>query len=1693
MLDKRNQEIRELRTDLDNAHKKNLDHRRAIVEMESQAQELRSSQLSARLKEQSLSQEIEMLKKSNEWLDNELKTKTTEFKKFRTERISRFNAVQSDLDRLQAEHSALVKSNEDLKDRFGEVSRKYDQSLAKVRDLQNAHDGAEESFRKEMAAQQRLAELWERSAKDAKKRVEDLENVLSTERSKKSGDVAKWKAEAERERARADKLQKQLSAIDSELQNSYKGNGPDRSLTAFTTPQRGGSVSTPSSAVFSPSARIISDLQKQGTNLVDLYSEFHDTKVRLERERHKNEALRAEMDAILDEMENHAPTILADREEKKRLELELADMSVELEQTQKRLDETTAKVKAADMKSKDDAQEISLLSTQIRDLSRQLQYLLIQNQMLIDNEPALNATEHAAMQKLLDGGSVEEEAGPESDTQRLITQRLVLFKDIIELQKQNENLLKVTRELGTRMEREEREMKRKVENFESSAVEEAKSAISHLQDELKRMEVASEALKRERDMFRRMLSEGRTGDDQEKSAPVLESGYVGSRDFRNEDLTNYSPLQEQLAKQNEEMAAMLKEVQTSYDAFKTESVTTITSLNKQVTELSDIRGTLQVKLSRAQSQEEYMQERYKNLQQDLAVARSETEQLRKRSDEMQGVISRHEARAERLSEEIIDANSQAETLRAEVSNLKAEKQLWRAVEERLTKENKDLLEEKGRLNGVISNYQLMEAERDSHKDGTVRRLQSQIESLDSQLSASASKLAAAEEDLKRVNARKEADMSEFVEKIDRLQKEVSSARDLYNDARTRAEALDAKTREQQVMISSLEEKLKIYHSTPGEQSRERAVEEELASVRGELELTKNELSLTRKHRDELADIAKTAEEALEKMTTTHDEYEASIQQKLTEKDSELEQLKTQLNETKELLDAANSEMSNNKVEESNVVKQLREENSKLESSLKALQDNEAHLMRVQQQLKDELNNSGKLSREAQENYDKELVKHAEAAKTAQALREEVAQLKETISKLSKDEERAREQLSSSQASWDGQKYTYEYEIEQLKSRLEDVSTQNRVLLDQVESLSKRRISGSGGADNAGTSNDQDEGDAPIDQSREILAFVRREKEIAECNLDVAQQEIRRLQQRLEHVTSELDQARLDSAKDSAREEELARIAADHQRVLQQLENVNVLRESNASLRSQSQHYQKKARELEEESEKLREKLEPLEEQLRSAVAEANAKDGEIKLLKEDNERWRARSSEIMQKYQRIDPAELKRIQEEAETLKQQASALQVEIDNLKKENASLVTERDEAAKKLADESKKVAESSAEKAKLEEEATKLKRDISNYDTKMANFRDRANVKVKELVEKVRDLTTKLQAAEDAQNNAASQATETGEADQRLKALEEESSTKTQRITTLEQDNAAKTERIGTLEGQLAEKSQRVDTLEDEVNKLSDEILELKSKLAAASAGDASAAAAVTDAAFAEGKQKLEAKITELTNEISSLKQASSDAAASSGDTIPLDEHNKKLDELQQKLNEAAANVGAAPDLEKLKTEARTAAEAELRETIEKELRPKIEMENYQRTIALKKKYDDQLAAARANAATSGNSEAAKAQIDALKAQHQQELDKLKASFEEEKKKAVAGVRKEVEMKQKLLRQKIARLEEEKKAGGGAPAAAGGANAPALSIKGAAPGSRIPRPTVLKPGAESGKRHLSDASGDQSAQKKRKEDN
>jgi nucleoprotein TPR len=788
---------------------------------------------------------------------------------------------------------------------------------------------------------------------------------------------------------------------------------------------------------------------------------------------------------------------------------------------------------------------------------------------------------------------------------------------------------------------------------------------------------------------------------------------------------------------------------------------------------------------------------------------------------------------------------------------------------------------------------------------------------------------------------------------------------------------------------------------------------------------------------------------------------------------------------KDLLAATNQELSNVRETHAEELSATRAEKAKLESTIQEMSKSETRLMEIQTELKKDLEQQANITKDAQSNYEKELLKHADAASGLQKMRAEVGQLKEQVIELSAKAENSASQLAAGESSWGSQKYVYEHEIEQVKSRCSDLSSQNNALLEQLERISSRvsRVS---------DQNVEGTDEASDDKSREIISYLRREKEIVECNLDVSQQEVRRIKQRLDHTTAALDEAKLDLQKERKREDEALNIAAEHSKVMKQLEDLNVLRESNSSLRHQSNYYMNKSQELETELNTLKSRVEPLEEQIRELAAESEAKDQQIKLVQDDNEKWKKRAEQILQKYQRIDPEELKALQNEVEALKLKVENLTKERDELQAQ-VSHGTDLESKYNDLQETSSKTAE------ELDTLTKRFDRLLSESQAKLKMRRVEAvelKAEVERLNQLVADRNKQLEAAQSAggalaASNESQEVVLNAELDQTklaLAAAKSQISEKTQRVADLESQVNTLSDKILELqtaggadssdsglaslraeldqtklalesaksqaESTVKEREKRILELETEINTLSNRVLELQSseKLSENEAG-----AKITE--LSAIKATLETQMTSLQQEVETLRTQLTH-------TVSAEEHEKKLEELRSSLANVSAgelNVANLDEQKKKWTEeAEKSALAKYKVNIGKKLKDiKLELE-----AEFKKREQELRNQLTASGVRGDQTEA----LASLKRQHEEQLEALKEAHSKGLAAAARDAReaakKEFEMRGKLLQAKAEKAVKDKEALAlQIRRLKGGEDVPTAAVPGAGT-TTIPRPTVAR---------------------------
>ena len=269
-----------------------------------------------------------------------------------------------------------------------------------------------------------------------------------------------------------------------------------------------------------------------------------------------------------------APILTQQRAEYERLQVEASQLSSQLSQALTERDALATTATESNQKLQKSMRENELLEKQLEDLSRQLRSVL--KDLGRQQDPSIPSDD------VLD----QEMAEPASDIESVITNNLVLFRSIPQLQEQNQKLLKITRELGARLEQEERDYKEVLEREQREAVQEAHEAIKQLQEQLestkRTSEVTINAYKKERDTLRAMLNR------QQGSVLALTNGVNG-----------------QVAEPSE-IQKELEDVQKQFEAYRTEMGVDSSRLREESLNAQRETGKLNAALAKANAQVELL-------------------------------------------------------------------------------------------------------------------------------------------------------------------------------------------------------------------------------------------------------------------------------------------------------------------------------------------------------------------------------------------------------------------------------------------------------------------------------------------------------------------------------------------------------------------------------------------------------------------------------------------------------------------------------------------------------------------------------------------------------------------------------------------------------------------------------------------------------------------------------------------------------------------------------------------------------------------------------------------------------------------------------------------------------------------------------------------------------------------------------
>ncbi|OAX41397.1 hypothetical protein K503DRAFT_502353 [Rhizopogon vinicolor AM-OR11-026] len=760
--------------------------------VETQVRELRSAETSYKFKVDSLTQQLQLAQSEVERATTELTVKIEEHAKYRRTKHADFATLQVAHDALTQQHSASESALKALQSAHSSQAHQLTQALARVQDLAGQLAEQEAAFTSEASGLQRLVNIMEDREKQAKEIVEGIEREWAGVGERAERREAALQAEVEKEKRAREEAERKVDQLETVLERMNRGELP---IAGRGTPVPG-TPATPARNVvqqsgmegmlgLSPTVAMVSRAQKTGKTFTEVYADY----VRLQDELAKKSAEYDHMDrtlsAVLAQIEERAPILSQQREEYDRLQSEAAQLASQLSTALAERDANSTAFQEASQKLKKSHSENDLLQRQLDDLGRQIQTLLKELGRRAD--PALPT----------DAEMEDMEPLPADNIDAVITNNLVLFRSIGGLQEQNQKLLKIVRELGAKMEAEEREYREALEQEQSEAVREAHEAIQDLAAQLERQKKSSDmtiqAYMKERDALKAMLARAdRSGPHMGVNGDV--HGVAG-------------PVQNDLV-------AELQDVQAQFEAYKAE----------MGMDSGKLRGD----------------------QEESALHARDIDNLTKRNQQLYDQYTRIDIQCNRTQEELTVATSRVEQLRNENANLRAEKKIWESVQVRLVAENKNLSVERSHLADLMANVQRMHGDLERAGENDRRRLESQIQMMEGQTQDLKAQLSQERDAVRHVTLQKDIDLKDLQARLDKTTEQLSQARESLVGAETSKVHLQERVDQLTRQLQGNEEKLAVYErrtvgangvapATEQDLPREQQLEQEVAELRLVLE------------------------------------------------------------------------------------------------------------------------------------------------------------------------------------------------------------------------------------------------------------------------------------------------------------------------------------------------------------------------------------------------------------------------------------------------------------------------------------------------------------------------------------------------------------------------------------------------------------------------------------------------------------------------------------------------------------------------------------------------------------------------------------------------------------------------------------------------------------------------------------------
>ncbi|BBN02351.1 nucleoprotein TPR [Marchantia polymorpha subsp. ruderalis] len=1218
-----------------------------------------------------LQQEKELLEQHNVWLNEELNGKVKGLMEERRTSADLEADLQSKL--LQAERlykeakESVQRSNE----RIGDLEAKLTQTREELRYTKEQAILQENHLSTEITTATKLADLYKQSSDEWSRKSNELEGVIKALETHLNQVEAEYREKLDKEIQAREAAVKDSSELKEKLEKALADGNTDavrdgdlalpvppmKMMTESMDKQlalelHGDGAMLPSIGKKVSGTALAAALLRDGWSLSTMYTKYQEAVDAWRHERHERKHSQALLERVLHEIELKAEVIFDERAEHERMVEAYHVMEEKLHYSmadQSTLENSIKDLKA-DLRKKE--REVKGAQKEISDLQTQVAGLL--------KECAEVKQRFEAGDWHPNGDALPYYATSEPDSSAadiVISEKLVTFKDIRGMVEQNSQLRVLVRSLAEESEQKEAELK---EYFSAELKRRADDAARKVAETLKKYKEKTEVIETLQatvGMYKRLYEE------------ELRSRYTSPAQITSTAMTLIAPEGD-----GRDYGRLLHTSQEEIRRAREESDTRIKTLedelNKAKLELTNAR----VERARVDAEAGLAREQMTSLTREAENRRREMDGVLSRNMEFSQTITNYQQRLRESSQKMQAAEELVHKLKIEAAVLEREKELLASAEKRASEEVASLSDRVHRLQASLDTYQSVEEARESVRAAEMKKLQDDWSHMQKEWAEGKRELEVERSHSRDLIVSRDKAVKDATDRIEASGKELADAIKAMSAAETRAQVAEVRCTELEASLKSANDKIAMAlsggkRSDTGDKSSEEIDAEILANLqeaRMEVEQLKEDLVASKGHIEQYKRIAEANEEALKQLEAAHNRYKADVEHMKEIMEADVNKLRGKISTLEAELtekDGVNAAMAEEKEAS---LRDTRREISTIQESLSSTQAALQEANERVKTLKQEVDKYHHQYRDAQRNYERQVLLQADTIREMTQAEERVKHLEESEGLLRKQAETAETQLVSAQVAWAVEKSYLEAAKVETEKKWKELEEQNRLLLDRLEAMHITSAEHSrkefGEAGDSQSAVDKDESDL-----QNVIRYLRRSKETAETEVSLLKQERLRLQRQLD--------AALRSAEDALstlrREQETARTSlySDEEfRSLQaQVRELNLLRESNSQLREENRRNFEDSRESREKARLAYIELEPLQKRLKEKEVELESSAKELEMQRAETQRWQNRVTQLLEKYKTIDVDDYQRVKSEREELQVSVAALKSGVEAAKGE------------------------------------------------------------------------------------------------------------------------------------------------------------------------------------------------------------------------------------------------------------------------------------------------------------------------------------------------------------------------------------------------------------------------------------------